>query len=99
MVELEETREGILVGVQAQPRARRNGVVGEHAGRLKVAVTQAPEKGKANDAIQKVLAAALDLKRSQVRLTSGPISSQKTFLITGISISELRQRIDSLGAT
>ncbi len=94
MIELEESASGVLLPVQAQPKARKNGLVGIHNGRLKVAVTQAPEKGKANDALGKVLASALGLRRSQIELVSGATSSKKTFLITGVAIQELRQRID-----
>lgn len=96
MVQLEETSAGIVLPVKAQPGARRNGVMGEHAGSLKVAVTQAPEKGKANEAIIEVLADLLELKRNQLRLASGATSSQKRFLVTGVSLDELQQRIECL---
>lgn len=95
-VQLEETSVGIVLPVKAQPGARRNGVVGEQAGSLKVAVTQAPEKGKANEAIVEVLADLLELKRNQLRLVSGATSSQKRFLVTGVTLDELRQRIEKL---
>lgn len=93
MILLEATRDGICIPVKAIPGARRNAIVGEHAGSLKVAVTQAPEKGKANAAIAVVIAERLGLKRSQVILCSGPTSSQKKFLVQGIALDELQQRI------
>jgi len=96
LVQLEETSAGIVLPVKAQPGARRNGIVGEHAGSLKVAVTQAPEKGKANDAIVEVLADLLELKRNQLQLIAGATSSLKRFLVTGVSLGELRQRIERL---
>lgn len=95
-VRLVQTSEGIVLPVKAQPGARRNGVVDEHAGSLKVAVTQAPEKGKANDAIIAVLADLLDLKRSQLELVSGSTSSQKKFRVTGVVLDELHRRIERL---
>jgi uncharacterized protein (TIGR00251 family) len=94
MILLEETSEGIILPVKAQPGARRNAVVGEHAGALKVAVTQAPEQGKANDAIIEVFVDLLGLKRNQ--LVSGATSPKKRFLVTGVSLHELRQRIQHL---
>jgi uncharacterized protein (TIGR00251 family) len=93
MIELETTEEGVVLLIAAQPRARKNALVGAHGGRLKVAVTQAPEKGKANEAIIKVVAAALDLKRSQLDLFAGAASSQKKFLVRGIDAAELHRRI------
>lgn len=95
-ISLEETAVGIVVPVKAQPGARRNGITGAHDGLLKVAVTQAPEKGKANEAIVAVLADQLGLSRSQIELVSGPTSPRKRFLVTGISLDELAQRIDAI---
>ena len=94
MIDLRTTTDGVILPVQAQPGARKNAVVGEHAGRLKVAVTQAPEKGKANEAILKVLAEALQLSRSQLELVRGETARQKEVLITGISPEDLQRRIE-----
>jgi len=96
MVSLEQSPHGVVIPVQAQPGARKNGIVGEHAGRLKVAVTQAPEKGKANQALIEVLANALGIKRSQITLLSGETSSKKKFLVTGVDLLQLRDKIDVL---
>lgn len=93
MIDLVSTDKGVLLPVHAQPGARREGITDVHDGRLKVAVTQPPEKGKANKALVKVLAAALDLKRSQVTLHSGASSTRKVFLVTGASLPLLQQRI------
>lgn len=95
MISIEARAEGVLLPVKAQPGARRNGLTGEHAGQLKVSVTQAPEKGKANTAIIEVLAAELDLKRVQISLVSGETSAQKKFLITAITSDELQRRISA----
>lgn len=98
-VELQSEGSGLLLPVQAQAGARRNAVVGLHAGRVKVAVTQAPEKGKANQELARVLAASLGLKKSQVKLHSGRTSSKKLFLITETSLVDLRRWLDTLPAT
>jgi len=96
MIDLTDTPAGVLLSVQAQPKAKKNAVVGVHDGRLKVAVTQAPEKGKANDAILKLLGKSLGLKRSQLELVSGETSSKKVLRVTGIDADQLRDRIDRL---
>ena len=90
MIELRQIAEGVLLSVQAQPRARRNAVTGLNAGRLKVAVTQAAEKGKANAAVAAVLAEALGLSASQVRLARGATSTKKEYLVIGVPLDELR---------
>jgi uncharacterized protein len=93
VIALSETSGGVFLPVQAKPKASRNAVLGLHAGRLKVAVTAAPEKGKANAAVLDVLAEALELKRSQLSLVAGETEPRKTVLVTGISPDELRERI------
>lgn len=96
MIAFEECREGLIVPVKAQPGARRIGLVGIHAGAIKVQVTQAPEKGKATDAVLETIARSLNLKRSQVSLLSGATSPQKRVLITGLSSAELIERLQQL---
>ena len=96
MIALTPHRDGTVLGVKAQPGAKRNQVVGERAGALRVAVTAAPEKGKANEAIAKVLAEALGCKAAEVILIFGQSSRDKKFLIAGMSESELSERLKSL---
>ena len=96
MIALEEHPQGVIVPVKAQPGARRNGLAGEHAGALKVQVTQAPERGKATDAVLETIADALRLKHSQVSLLSGATSTQKRVLVSGISLADLAERLRSV---
>jgi len=96
MIALAAHAQGTILPVRAQPGARKNAIVGVHAESLRVAVSAPPEKGKANAAIQALLAAALGCKMSQVALLSGETSRQKRFLIEGIGPDELRKRLASL---
>ena len=73
---------------------RKNALRGVRAGALQVSVTQAPEKGKANQAIIALLAKALEARKSQFELIAGAASPQKKFLVRGISAAELAQRIE-----
>ena len=82
-----------MLPVHAQTGASKEGIIGIHVGRLKVAVHAAPVKGKANQALIQCLARALDVKKSQISLQQGETSSQKKFLFAGISAVELRERI------
>ncbi|MFH1301620.1 MAG: DUF167 domain-containing protein [Planctomycetota bacterium] len=83
----------ILLPVRAQPKSSKNQIDGIHDGRLKVCVTQAPEKGKANKALLKVIKEGLQLKRSQIELYKGETTALKVFRISEISLDELRQRV------
>jgi uncharacterized protein (TIGR00251 family) len=93
MITITAHPEGCLLAVRAQPGARKNGVIGEHAGMLKVAVTAPPEDGRANLAITELLRDWLCLKRSQVELASGATNRNKQFLIRNVGVMELATMI------
>ena len=93
MLDLTAVADGVILPVHAQPGAKQNAITGIHAGRLKVSVTQAPEQGKANQALIRVLADLLGLKRAQIQLLSGATSGQKRFHVSGLSVAELQTRI------
>jgi hypothetical protein len=95
MLDLQPHSDGTVLPVRAQPGARRNEVRGVQDGALKVCVTQAPEKGKANKAIAEVLAKWLGVKKSQIELIAGETSSQKKFLIHGVQIQEFAKSIEA----
>ena len=95
-VQLAETKDGVVVPVHAQPHAKQNAIAGTLAGSLKVSVTAVPEKGKANDAIIRLLAASLGLRRGQLTLVSGATSNRKRILVSTITLNELRQRIERI---
>lgn len=87
--------DGCILRVRAQPSAKKAGVLGEHDGALKVAVTAPAQDGRANAALLEQLREVLGLKRSQIELISGETSREKRFLIRGLSVDDLRQRVAS----
>jgi len=93
MLDLQPHFDGTILSVRAQPGARRNEVRGFQDGALKVCVTQAPEKGKANKAIAEVLAKWLGVRKSRIELISGETASQKKFLVRGIEQKDLAERL------
>jgi uncharacterized protein len=96
MIELAPHPRGVLLPVKAQAGARQNAVLGEHNGMLRVAVTAAPEKGKANKAIIEVLADGLKMPKSSIELAAGETSPQKRFLIAGADEEKLRTVLDRI---
>ena len=93
MLQLTQTSRGVLLLVKAQPGARRRGIVGLHAGALKIAVTDPPEKGKANRAIIEVLCESLGLHATQIEFQSGESSKLKKLIVSDITVDELQRRI------
>ena len=89
MIALEEHADGTVLSVRAHAGARRNAITGVRAGSLCVAITQAPEKGKANKAIIALLAESLSLRKSQIELLTGHTSPQKRFLVREMAKAEL----------
>ena len=65
------------------PGASRNEVSGIIADRLKVRISAAPEAGKANKAISKLLASALGVKVKQVSIDAGQTNPEKIVRISG----------------
>ena len=96
MIEVGQHAAGAVLRVRAQPRARRARLVGEHGGALKVAITEPPEKGKANEAVAQLLASQLALPRSQLTLIAGETSKEKRFLVAGVAPAELRTRLEQI---
>ena len=88
--------EGCVLPVRAQPGARRNEIVGEQGGSLKVSVTAAPEDGKANKALLALLRNALGLKRSQIELLGEAASRDKKFLVRELSAEALRELLGGI---
>ena len=84
------------VSVRVQPGARRNQVRGwMESGELRVAVSAAPEGGRANRAVAELLAEALGLNARAVRLARGAAARRKTFEIEGLDEAAIRRRLDA----
>ncbi|MCI0492175.1 MAG: DUF167 family protein [Planctomycetes bacterium] len=91
MLDLESNERGVILRVRAYAGSRKNAVLGIREGMLRVAVTAAPEKGKANRAIITVLGRALGLPKSAFELISGDTSPKKRYLINGTTENTVRE--------
>jgi len=72
---------GARIAVRVTPRGGRDAVTLDEAGGIHVRVTAAPEDGKANVAVRKLLARALGIAPSRLTLTGGTTSRDKVFRI------------------
>jgi hypothetical protein len=79
--------DGVSVAVKVQPRSRRPGVHGAVPGadgpRLAIAVSAAPEDGRANRAVCSLLAKTLRVAPSAVEIASGAAAREKRLTVHG----------------
>lgn len=81
------------IALHVQPGAKRNEVVGEHGGRLKVRLASPPIEGRANAALLRFMAERLALPAGAVRLLSGEQSRQKRIRVVGCSLQALLNQL------
>jgi uncharacterized protein (TIGR00251 family) len=94
MIALEEAVDGVVIPLRVRAAARRTGVAGVHDCALRIDVTAAPEKGKANRAVVAVLSEVLGVTKSQVAVISGETSPKKRVLITGLTLTEAHRMLE-----
>ncbi len=90
MLDIITTNSGVILSIRTQPSSSKNRIIGEYGGRLKLAVTAAPEKGKANKAVIELLADTLRIHASSVYIISGESSRDKKVLIEGLILEDLK---------
>jgi uncharacterized protein YggU (UPF0235/DUF167 family) len=87
-----------LIAVRLTPRGgadRIDGWGSDDAGRsfLKIRVRSAPVDGEANAALEAVLAKALGLPKSAVKVARGATARLKQVAVEGLSEAEIRARL------
>lgn len=83
------------IALRVSPGGPHARVVGRHGDAWKVRVAAPPEDGKANDAVVRLLAAALDLPQRDVTLLSGHGARDKVVSLAGIETGEAERRLSS----
>lgn len=83
----------IKLPVKVVPGSSRECLAGWLGETLKVRVTAPPELGKANQALERLLADALGLSRQSVRVVTGKTSTQKVVEIMGLSEADVALRL------
>jgi len=72
----------LTLSLKITPKSSRNGLVEiEEGGTLRIKVTAAPEKRKANQAVCAFLAELFEVSRSRVEILSGETSTHKRIRI------------------
>lgn len=79
--------------LKVTPKASRTALKGWMGDVLKLGVTAAPERGKANEAVIALLAEVLRLPVSAIRVVRGQTSAQKWVEIDGLAQDEILRRL------
>jgi len=87
----------LTVEVRVGPRAGRQALWREPGGLLRAAVQAAPERGKANEELVRLVAERLGIARSQVELWKGHRSRKKVLRIWGVKAEALQSAFEALG--
>ena len=81
--------------VKIVPGSSRTEIVGWLGECLKIKVAAPPEKGKANQAVIKLLSEKLALKEESITIVHGSASQRKVIEIDGITSEQLSQVLPS----
>lgn len=92
-LELKLSGRTVLLRLRIRPGGRRNQIIGVHGGALKCQVTAAPERGKANHAVLRLLTHSLNLPKGSIEIVAGTTSHDKTVSIENLDITEIRFRV------
>jgi len=83
----------VRLNLKVAPKSSRNAVTGWMGDTLKLSVTTAPEKGKANQMVIDVLAQALNVSRSSISIVRGETAATKLVEITHLGEAEVFTRL------
>ena len=79
--------------VRVAPGAGRDEIIGRLGSAWKIRVSAPPERGKANDAVLRLLSERLRIAASGLTLVSGHASRDKIVELHGLSAREAEQRL------
>jgi uncharacterized protein len=79
--------------LRVSPGAARARVVGRHGGAWKIRVSAAPEGGRANEAVIRLLADTLSVPRDAVTVVSGHGGRDKIVELAGLGPSQAERRL------
>ena len=86
----------VMLAVKVVPGSSRSRVAGRYGEGIKVQVSAAPEKGKANAAVIDVLAQWLGINARQIELAAGHGNPRKQFRISGVSREQIAAKVAAL---
>lgn len=93
-LQIEGTEGGVIFTVKVVPGSSRTCVSGIFGGMVKIKISAAPEKGKANQCLIKFLAKKLGVKKNAISVISGRTNPIKKVEVLGISAEKLLKKLN-----
>ena len=87
------TADTARISVRVSPGAKRNEIVGRYGNAWKLAVAAPPERGLANDAAVRLLAAACGVGTDRVTVVTGRGARDKVIEVEGVTAPEVERRL------
>jgi hypothetical protein len=91
---IQEVDDGVIFTAKVVPGSNRTAVCGLLDEILKIKVSAAPERGKANQCLLKFLAKQLGVKKNAVSIISGKTKPIKCMQVLGISPETLLKKLN-----
>jgi len=86
------------LSVKVVPGASKTEISGWLGDELKIRVSKPPEKGKANRAVEALICDALKIPAGAARIVRGKTSSRKVLEIQGLTLTDIRKRLQTIDA-
>ena len=81
------------LSVKVIPSSSKDCIIGWLGNALKIKVQAPPEKRKANCSVIKILAKILGISPKSISIVSGETSTNKVFVVSGMSKGEIDRKI------
>ena len=93
-LKIKKTEEGVVFAAKIIPGSSKTAICGLHDGMLKIKVSAAPEKGKANRCLIEFLAKQLGVKKKAVSIISVRTNTVKKMQVLGVSAEALLKKLN-----
>ena len=84
------------IRVTVSPGAERSEIVGRHGDGWKARISAAPERGRANEALARLLADVCGVAPNAVRVVSGHASRRKVVEVDGLSETAAERMLEAV---
>ncbi len=92
----DSTGPAVVLSVKVVPGSSRTELAGIYDGMLKVKLSAAPEKGKANKSLIEFLAGQLGIRKKDIEIVAGQTNPVKQLRISGVSAGEATKALTAV---